>query len=143
MSRNLRKITVLLLALTLILTTGVTSFAGSKITEKQAISKALKNAGLSKSKVRALEAEYEDGKYEIEFVRKSNKAEYSYEYSKSGRLLEKSIDYRYKKNSSKEKIGKSEARKKAAAYTGVKLSIVKKGSKELHKKEHAELKLVN
>ena len=112
----------------MVMTMSVVSFAGSSISESQAISKALKNAGLSRSKVKYLETEYEHGKYEIEFTKKSNGAEYSYEYSKSGRLLEKSIDFRYKRNSSTEKIGKTAARKKAAKFTGIKLSTVKKGS---------------
>ena len=53
----------------------------------------MKNANTSRSKVVALEAEYDDGKYEVEFIKKSNGAEYSYEYSKSGKFLERSVDY--------------------------------------------------
>ena len=67
-------------------------------------------------------------KYEIEFIKEKNKAEYDYSISKkSGRILEKSIDYIYKHNSSKKKIGKKAAMKKVAKYTKTKLKIVKKG----------------
>lgn len=128
MNKGIRKISVLVLALIMILTMSVASFAGSTITKKQAVNKALKNAKLTKSKVYALHSEYDDGKYEIEFYKKSNDAEYSYEYSRSGRLLEKSIDFVYKRNTSDKKIGKTAARKKAAKFTGIKYSTVKKGT---------------
>ena len=104
------------------------AFAAGNLTKNEAVNKALKNAKLSRSKVYALETETKAKKYEIEFIKKSNGAEYEYEISKSGTILKKSIEYKYKYNGSRSKIGKTAARKKVAKYTGVKLSTVKKGS---------------
>ena len=71
----------------------------------------------------------EDGIYEIEFVKNSNGKEYSYEISAStGKILEKSVDIKYKRNSSREKIGKKAARKKVAKYSGISYKTIKKGS---------------
>lgn len=106
----------------------VTSFAGSSITEKEAVKIALKSAGLGRAQVTRLESEYEHGKYEVEFVRRSNKAEYEFDLSKTGRILEKSVDYRYKKDHSHDKIGKAEARKKVAKFSGISLKVIKTGT---------------
>lgn len=106
----------------------VSAFAGSRITEKEAVNKALKDAGLSRARVTRLEAEYDDGKYEIEFTKKTNKTEYDYEVSKKGRILEKSVDRRYKKNHSHKKIGKIAARKKVAKFSGISLKVIKTGT---------------
>ena len=94
-----------------------------------ALNIALKNAGLSKSGVRIIEVEMDDGKsVEIEFIRLSNKAKYGYEIAvKDGRILEKSVDYKYKKSKSRKKIGKKKARKIVAKAAGKSYSVVKKG----------------
>ena len=127
-NRKVRALMVLGLSLILALTMSVTSFAASGFDRQDAINKALKNANLSKSKVAALEAEYDDGKYEVEFIKKSNGAEYTYEYSKTGKLIEKSVDYNRAPNYGAKKISKSEARNKAAKSSGVNKSTVSKGS---------------
>jgi len=103
--------------------------AAPKINETAALNIALKNAGLSKSGVRIIEVEMDDGKsVEIEFIRLSNKAKYGYEIAvKDGRILEKSVDYKYKKSKSRKKIGKKKARKIVAKAAGKSYSVVKKG----------------
>lgn len=125
---GVRGLLVLCLALILSLTMSATSFAASGISTQGAIDKALKNANLSKSKVVALEAEYDDGKYEVEFIKKSNGAEYSYEYSKSGKLIEKSVDYNRTPNHGAKKLSKSEAINKVVKFGGFKKATVSKGS---------------
>lgn len=127
-NRKVRALMVLGLSLILALAMSVTSFAASGFDRQDAINKALKNANLSKSKVAALEAEYDDGKYEVEFIKKSNGAEYSYEYSKSGKLIEKSVDYRRAPNYGAKKISKTTAISKVAKAGGFKTATVKKGS---------------
>jgi len=128
MKKRLMITSVLLIAVMVMLGVSTSVFAKG-ISKKNALKKALKNAKLSKSKVRAIDVELEHGKYEIEFVRKSNKAEYDYKISKkNGKILEKSVDYNLKYKKSGKKISKAAARKKAAKASGVKLSIVKKGT---------------
>lgn len=124
----MKKIFTLITALTMVMMMSLTAFADS-LTQEDAVSKALSDAGLSKSKVTGLEAELDDGKYEIEFRNKSNKTEYDYEISAStGKILEKSVDYTYKRTKSKKKIGTKAARTKAAKITGVKYKTVKGGT---------------
>lgn len=106
----------------------VTSFAAANITRKEAINIALKDAGTTRAKVYGLEAEKEHGKFEIEFTKKSNKTVFEYEISKKGRVLEKSVDIKYKKDHSKEKVGKEAARKAVAKHAGVSYKTVKKGT---------------
>ena len=89
----MKKLLALLLSVIILAAAGNTAFAAGKISESKAKSIALKDAGLKKSKVKGLEADYEDGKYEVEFTRKSNKAEYEFDISKTGRVLKKSVEY--------------------------------------------------
>ncbi len=126
--KTIRRVLAAALAVVMIVAMSAVSFAGSSISEKEAVKKALKSAKLSKSKVVRLQSEYDDGHYEVEFVKKSNGAKYEFEYSKSGKLRKKSIEYAYKHNSSKDKIGKTAARKKATKFTKVSLKAVKKGT---------------
>lgn len=138
----MKRLITLLTALIMIMMMSVTSFADS-ITQDSAVNKALKDAGLKESEVRGLEAESEKGKYEIEFTCKSDLTEYEYEISASdGKILEKSVDYVYKRTKSKAKVGKKAARKKAAKVTGVKYKTVKKGScKYTYKKKFGKYKV--
>lgn len=126
---------VISLALIMALAMSATSFAGTSLTSKTALSKALKNAGLSRSQVTAVEVDYDDGQYEVEFVKKSNRAEYSYEYSKYGTLREKSVDYNRKPNYGAKKISKSTAISKVAKFGGFKKSTVSNGSCTLTKED--------
>ena len=128
MKKTLSRTITLLLAMMVVLAMSTSVFATS-VTKSGALSKALSNANLTKSEVRAVEVEKEHGIYEIEFMRKSNGAEYSYDISaSSGKILEKAVDYNrsYKKHV-KNKIGKTAAMKKAAKASGVNYSVVKKG----------------
>ena len=127
---KMKKITTIIIALIMVLAMVATASAAG-ITKQSAVKKALKNAHLNKSQVKQLEVEYDkkSGKYEVEFIKKKNKAKYEYDISASkGVILEKSIDYKYRHNSSHHRIGKKAACKKAAKYTGFKLKTIKKGS---------------
>lgn len=121
---KLRKVLVAGLALILTFAMSSSAFAASKISSDDVVKKALDNANLSKSKVRALEVEYDDGKYEVEFIKKSNGAEYSFEYSKSGKFLEKSVDYNRAKNYGNKKLTKSDAKAKVISFGGFKKSTL-------------------
>lgn len=123
----MKKVYILFMTLVMVATMSTAAFAASNIGQNGAIEKALKSASTSKSKVRGLECEYENGKYEIEFTKKSNGAEYSFDISKGGRILEKNVEYSYKHNYSNKKIGKKAARKKVAKSSGFDLSVIEKG----------------
>jgi len=127
MTKSIRRTSVIALAVILMIAMTASAFAGS-LTKKEAVNKALKDAGTSKSKVYALQSERDGNKYEIEFIKKKNNAEYDYEISVGGRILEKNVDYVYRHNSSRSKIGKNAARKKVSKFSGIKLSIVSNGS---------------
>lgn len=124
----MKKITAVIVLIVMTAAMTVSSFAGTGITRKEAIDKALKDAGLTRSEVRALDAEKDGGKFEVEFISKADKTEFDYEISKKGTILEKSVEYRYKHDNSKEKIGREAARKKAADHSGVSYNKVKKGT---------------
>ena len=125
----MKRIKAILMAAVLILAMSIPAFAQS-VSSDSAVSTALSNPGLSKSQVRSLEAEFdsEDSTYSVEFVRKSNKAEYEYEISASnGKILEKSVEYKYKHNKSKKKIGKNAAVKKVSSFSGISSKVIKTG----------------
>ena len=126
-----RTIFVLSLALILVFSLTANAFAGTSLSRSQIISKALKNANTTQSKVYALEAEYDDGVYEVEFIKRSNGAEYSFEYSRSGKLLEKSVDYNRAPVYGEKKLTKAQARAKVASFGGFKSSTVSNGSVRL------------
>lgn len=127
LNNKLRAILTLSLALIVTLSMSVASFAGT-LTSKTALTKALKNANLTKSQVKCIEVEYDDGKYEVEFIKRSNRAEYSFEYSKSGKLLEKSVDYNRAKNYGAKKISKTTAINTVVKFGNFKKSTVKNGT---------------
>ena len=105
-----------------------------KLTSADALNIALKNAKLSKSKVKWIDVELERGLYEVEFTKKSGGTEYDYTIAQSnGKILKKSVEYKYKKSKSKKKIGKTKARKKAAKFAKVPYSAVKKGRCKLER----------
>ncbi len=127
-SAGMRRFAAVMVLIVMTLAMTAASFAGSGISRKAAENKALKDAKVKRSQVTRLESEKDGGVYEIEFVKKSNGAEFSYEITTKGKIREKSVDYNYKRNSSKSKIGKTAARKKAAKHSGVSYNKVKKGS---------------
>ena len=127
MTNAIRRISVVTLAVIVVIAMSASAFAGT-MTKKEAVKKALNDANTTKAGVYGLEADLDDGRYEIEFTKKKNDAEYEYEISKGGRILEKSVDYVYKHNYSDKKIGKKAAQKKVAKFSGIKLSIIKNGT---------------
>lgn len=127
---DMKKIARIMLAMMMVLMMSMTAFADT-ITEETAVGTALKSAKLSKSEVKRIEAEFddEDNVYEVEFIRKSNNADYSFEISaQDGKIREKSVEYKYKRNSSKKKIGKVAAMKKVAKFSGISYKTIKKGT---------------
>lgn len=128
MKKMFKSLMALSLALVMILGIGGSVLAAS-VTSDQAVARAIKDAKLKRSKICALEVEYDDGEYEIEFKRKSDRSEYDYTISAgSGKILEANVDYKHRIDRSRNKIGKKAARKKAAKYVGCKLAKVKRGS---------------
>ena len=124
---------LIIIALTLILTLAMsaTALAATGLSKSDASKKALKNAHLKKSQVKKLTTKYDRGDqtYKIEFVKKKNKAQYKYQIApKSGKIIERSIEYKYKHNCSHSKIGKKKALNKAVKYSGFDASLVKKGT---------------
>ena len=128
MKKMHKRLMALSLALVMILGIGGSVMAAS-VTSDQAVARAIKDAKLKRSKICALEVEYDEGEYEIEFKRRSDRSEFDYTISAaSGRIIEASADYRHRINSSRAKIGKRAAQKKAAKYAGCKLANVRRGS---------------
>lgn len=131
----LKKLPVLALALIVCMAMTSPAFAGT-ISKSKAVSKALKSAGVTKSQVRALETDKEKGRYEVEFIRLKDKAEFSFEIRvRDGKIVEKEVDYNLPRAASKKTIGKNKARSKAAKHAGVKVKTVKKGTCKLDKKD--------
>lgn len=126
----MRRLFSVVIALSMAAAMSLTAFADS-LTSQDALSAALKNAGVSKSQVKRIETEYDDGSntYEVEFVKKKNKAEYDYEIAAStGVILEKSVEYNVKKGKSKKKIGKSAAIKRIAKASKIPQKVIKSGT---------------
>lgn len=125
----MKRIVSVVLAVIMVMAMSSSVFAaGASSNSAQNI--ALKNAKLTKAQVTNLRVkyDYDDGEYDVKFVRKSNGAKYDYEIRKSnGRIVEKSIDYKYKRNNSKKKVGKVAAQKAAARAAAVRLGVVQKG----------------
>ncbi len=131
----LKRTSIITLAIIVSMAMAAPAFASS-ITKSGAVSKALKNAGVTKAGVHKLKVSKENRKYEIEFIRNKDNAEFEYEICiKNGRILEKEIDYKLPRAKGTKKIGKKKARAKAAAYTKVRLSTVKKGRCTYDKKD--------
>lgn len=130
MKRKMNIALALLAALAMIMTMSISVFAGS-VSSDEALKIALKNAKLRKSQVKLADVDRdEDGNnYEIEFIKKKNGTKYDYEISsESGRVIEKSVEYKYKRNSSHKKIGKTAARKKVAKFSGISYKTIKAGT---------------
>lgn len=127
----MKRLVSIAIAMIMVLAMSSSAFAAAKVTSNAAAQKiALKNAKLSKSQVKSIKVKYdrEDGTYDVKYIRKSNGSKFDYEIRKSnGRILEKSIDYKYKRNTSKKKVGTAAAQKRAAKAAKVKLNTVKKG----------------
>lgn len=131
MKKRRSMILALFTALALFMTMSVSVFAGAISGNDAALKTALKNAKLKKSQVKHIEVDHEsdEGVYEVEFTKKSGGTEYAYEITAdTGKIVKKSVEYRYKKNTSHKKIGKKAARKKVAKYSGISYKIISKGT---------------
>lgn len=131
MKKRLSIAVALLCALAMVMTMSVSVFAAGINSKSEALQKALKNAGLRKSQVKYTELDYEsdEGVYEVEFTRKSDNREYSYEIAAdTGSIVKKSVEYKYKKNTSRNKIGKKAARNKVAKFSGISYKTISKGT---------------
>ena len=120
-------------ALAMIVMMSVSVFAGAVSSNDAALQTALSNAKLKKSQVKKIEVDYDNDDgiavYEVEFTKKSNGKEYAYEITAdTGTIVKKSVENRYKKNSSHKKIGKKAARKKVAKSSGISYKIISKGT---------------
>lgn len=135
MKRTFRTLMITVLALALVFTMSGMAFAGSGMTVDKAYKIALKDAGLSASTVKAVEKEYDkkDKVYEIEFTKKGTKIEYSYEISKSGKILEKSVDYNRAVVKGAKKLTKSDAINRVVKTHGFKKAVVSKAKVRLEK----------
>lgn len=125
----MKKLLSMIIAALMVFTMTMPAYAKS-ISKKEALNKALANAHQTKTTVKWIEVELDDdtGNYEVEFTVKKNKKKYEYEISHStGKILEKSINYHVSVPRKGKKIGKNAAIKKVAKYTGIKVSIIKKG----------------
>ncbi len=87
MKKRTNTVIALLTALVMVMTMSAAVFAAGVNSSSDALKIALKNAKLKKSQVQLIETDYdgEDNLYEVEFVRKSNGAEYSFEKSEAKR----------------------------------------------------------
>ena len=136
--KSLKACLILSLALMVVFTMSTAAFAGTevgqtKISMTKAFNIALEDAGLKKSEVKNVEKDYDDGKYEIEFRKVGTKRDYDYEISKTGKILEKSVDYNRARNTEKKKLTKEDAINKVVDFSGFKKSTVKNGTVTLEK----------
>lgn len=131
MTKKMRTAVTAVIALVMVMAMSVSAFAAGISSSDAALKKALANAGTKKSKVKYIETDYdsEDGIYEVEFTKRSNGRHYDYEIAAaSGKIVSKNVDVKYKRNSSRKKIGKTAARKKVAKFSGISYKTVSKGS---------------
>lgn len=131
MKKRISIAVALIAALAMVMTMSISVFAGGIGSNEAALKKALKNAGLSKSEVKRIETEYdtEDGMYEVEFTQRSNGKKFDYNIAAdTGKIVKKSVDYKYKRNSSRDKIGTKAARKKVAKFSGISYKIICTGT---------------
>ena len=131
--RKIRILTVTVLALCLVFTMSGLAFAGSSVTLSGAYQTALKDAGLTKQQVKNVEKEYDDGRYEIGFTKKGTRIEYEYEISKSGKIIEKTVDYNRKRVKGAKKLTENQAISKVSKFSGIKSSFINNGRVRLER----------
>ena len=124
--RIISKAIALTVSVAVVLSMGLTAFGASYIGESKAISKALKNAGTTRSAVWNIECDRDEDDgvavYEVEF--KKGRTEYSYKINaRTGNIREKNVEYGYKYSSGK-LIGKTAATNKAFKFSGISKSSV-------------------
>ena len=122
----MKKLAVFALAIVATLALSGTALAGT-LSGQDALKIALHDVGLAKSQVKGIEIESEKNAWDVEFRKKASNTEYGYEIAKAdGTVLEKSVEYGYRHNASKAKVGKKAVLKKVAKSSGIKYSVVKK-----------------
>ena len=110
MKKTRKKLFALILVV-LTLTVGLEAFAAGGLTRSGALAAALKDAGLTKAQVTAIDVERDGRQYDVEFREKSTGDKYEYEFSiATGKLKEKSVEYRHARNTSSDRISR-EARR--------------------------------
>ena len=139
----MRRIGIGVLTVIMMVGMSTTVFGASSISESEALDIALNSAGLTKAKAKNIEVEKEKNHYDVEFDKKSNSAEYNFEIAANdGKIWEKSVEYKYKKNKSKKKIGKTKARKIVAKASNTSYNVVKKGTcKYTYKEKEGKYKV--
>lgn len=127
---KIKKSVLFIAALIMVLAMSAAVYAKNPAGLKGALEIALKDAGLKEDQVSLGELDGEDNRSaEIEFTRTDDGTKYEYEIGTgSGKILEKSVEYRYEKNASKKKIGKTKARKIVSKASGISVKKIKKGS---------------
>lgn len=131
MKKSMRRLMTVAVALVMVMAMSVSAFAAGISSNDAALKKALANAGAKKSQVKYIEIDYdsEDGMYDVEFTKRSNGRHYEYEISAAtGKIVDKNVEVKYKRNSSHKKIGKTAARKKVAKFSGISYKTISKGS---------------
>ncbi len=124
--RIIKKVITVTVLVAIALSMELTAFGASYIGESSAISKALKNAGTTRSAVWNIECDRDEDDgvavYEVEF--KKGRTEYSYKINaKTGNIREKNVEYGYRYSSGK-LIGKTAAINRAFAFSGISKSSV-------------------
>lgn len=132
----MKKLAIVVLAVVLSTMFTATAFAGT-ISDKDALNIALSDAGFGKSQVADIEIEKKKSVIEVEFEKKNGKVGYEYKLSANGgAIMKKEIEYAYKCNCSKSKVGKKAVRRKVAKLSGIDYSIVKKAKCTYKYKNH-------
>lgn len=128
--RKIKISVLLILSIIMLFAISAAGYAKTPVSLQSALEIALRDAGLSEDQISLGEIDGEEGRsVDIEFSRTDDGTEYEYEISAgSGKILEKSVEYRYKKNASRKKIGKTKARKIVSKAAGVSVKKIKKGT---------------
>ena len=99
------------------------------VTKKQAIRKALRHAKLARKNTSHFEVTKKKGYWSIEFFRKKNGAEYSYNVGRrTGIILKRELDLPYRHCRSRRRVCRTYVLKKTARISGFPLKLIKKGT---------------
>ena len=143
--KTMRRISIGVMAFIMAIGMSVSVFAadGSVDSKSEALNIALDNAGITKSQAKDIEVDKEKKHYDVELTKKSNGTEFDFEIAiKDGKILEKCVEHKYKKSKSKDKIGKTKARKIVAKASNTSYNVVKKGTcKYTYKEKEGKYKV--
>ena len=123
-----RKTVVGAAAATWAVSTGVGLISHLRISEDEAVKRALKEARLNKHEVSSIKANEKVGKYVVKFISLKRQAKYEYEFSKSGKLLREFVEYSHFPNPSKDQISKLEAQKIVSRDSKVRVPVINLGT---------------